>query len=471
MNLLHLLKVSVFVIGFMFVTSAMHGCKVDQEKEIATYRRVLEADVKGNVIRLAPGEPVSLTRVMLLANQDNERLNIEGENFLQAIIAKKRLLADFMPTVSFGPTTMIRDPVSGGTSSSKRTTTDAVVGSGYVNFNPVQNLQDVRAADFTIEQRRAILLDAKATLLIDVAQAFYQVLRSERQVEVLENSLAVQEERVADVRALLEVGTGRPLELSQAQAQAADTRVQVAQARGDVTNARSVLAFLVGTPQVTGPLVDDFDVSADLPTEAEFLQAAYRLRQDLTAVNAKVRAQRYGVDSAMAQHYPSVSLNLDYFVYRESVPSASLYTALIEANIPVFTAGRIHQEVRAAWSAFRQAKFEESLTRRQVKQDIEIAYQNLITSEHRLKELRVQVDTAQEAFDQAVDLVRVGRATNLERLVAQDQLLNAQLLLTSELFTRKVDFLELQRAAGLLGVDPITSAAQPTTIPATAPSP
>ncbi len=94
MNLLHLLKVSVFVIGFMFVTSAMHGCKVDQEKEIATYRRVLEADVKGNVIRLAPGEPVSLTRVMLLANQDNERLNIEGENFLQAIIAKKRLLAD-----------------------------------------------------------------------------------------------------------------------------------------------------------------------------------------------------------------------------------------------------------------------------------------------------------------------------------------------------------------------------------------
>jgi outer membrane protein TolC len=438
------------------------GCRVDQEKEVAVYRRVLDADAAERPNRLAADEPLGLERALRLANHDNERLNIEGENYLQAIIAKKRLLAEFLPTVTFGPAVVVRDPVSGaGGSGADRASTDVTAGGGYVDFNPVQNIQNVRGAGATVEQRRALLLDAKASLLIDVAQAFYQVLRSERQVGVLQNSLAVQEERVRDVEAQLDVGIGRPLDRAQAEAQAASTRVLVVQARGDVRNARSVLAFLIGAPGVGGALVDDFAVPNDIPTEADFRAAALGGRQDLAAARADVIAQRYGVDAAIAQHYPSVSLNLDYFVYRETAPAASLYTALLQANIPVFTAGRIHQDVRAAWSRFRQAKLDESLTRRRVLQDVEIAYQNLLTSDGRLKELRVQVGAAQEAFDQAADLVRAGRATNLERLIAQDQLLNAQLQLTSELFTRKVAYLNLRRASGILGLGVNRAATQP----------
>jgi len=44
----------------------------------------------------------------------------------------------------------------------------------------------------------------------------------------------------------------------------------------------------------------------------------------------------------------------------------------------------------------------------------------------------------------------IGLATNLERLIAQDQLLTAQLQYVSEQFTRKVSYLNLLRATGSL---------------------
>ena len=69
---------------------------------------------------------------------------------------------------------------------------------------------------------------------------------------------------------------------------------------------------------------------------------------------------------AVGQYYPSVSLNLSYFLYRETVPTDSLFGALISANIPLFTWGKIESDVRTAWSQFRQAKLSETQLRRRI---------------------------------------------------------------------------------------------------------
>ncbi|MCC6580034.1 MAG: TolC family protein [Phycisphaeraceae bacterium] len=431
------------------------GCQVDPAKEIAAYRQVVDDPATKDMPALNPAEALTLSRALAMANRDHERLNIAGEDYLQAIIARKRIAAEFLPTVSLVPTFYKRDPVSGVDHHNNRYTDVPAQGS-YVNFNAIRSMEDLGRSASTVEQRKALLLNVRASLLLDAARAYYQVLRSFSQVSVLENSLALQEERVRDVEAQIAAGTGRELDLAQAQAQAASTRVLVVQVKGDVRKARSLLALLVAVPRLDNPLQDDFIVPAQIPSLAEMQAQAVAHRQDLAAAAAAVTAAQHGVQSAFAQYYPSVSLNLNVFAYRESVPPTSIYTALVQANVPIFTGGRIHQDVRAAWSVFRQTKLTESLTRRQVLQDVESAYEDLRISEGRLRELDVNVKAAQQAFEQAADLVRVGRATNLERLVAQDQLLSAQLRLTSEQFDRKVAYLNLQRLAGLLAPMPLT---------------
>jgi outer membrane protein len=428
------------------------GCRsVDQEKEIAEWRNVVDVDAPSSLEPLAPGESLTLSRAFALANRDNERIGFSGEDYLQALIDKKRQVADLMPTVNLVPTYFARDSsaqVSGPLA--QNTHFDVPVSVGYTNFLPYSQVANVYRAASTIEQKRAILLDVKASVLLDVAQAYYQVLRAERTAEVLANSLALQEERVRDVEAQNQVGVARPLDVAQASAQAANTRVSLVQARSDVRNARAALAFLIGAPAVGGPIDDEFQAPDDVEPVEELERRALEERQDFIAAHEFVRASLSSVDVAVGQYYPSVTLNLSYFLYRETIPSDSLWAALVSANIPIFTFGRIHADVRSAWSVFRQAKLSESELRRRIREDVETSFENLETSKVKLVELATQLKAAQEAFDQASDLVKFGKATNLERLVAQDQLLLAQLLITSEEFSRKVDYLALQRVCGAL---------------------
>src|SRR6202035_3396570 len=123
-------------------------------------------------------------------------------------------------------------------------------------FRGFADVNNLKVIDRDIEQQRRLLLDAQATLLLNVAQAYYQVLRSEQQVDVLLHNLELQQARVTDMDNRLRNGLARRLDLAQALAQADATRVTLVQAEGDVQNGRSILAFLIGADAVRGPLTD-----------------------------------------------------------------------------------------------------------------------------------------------------------------------------------------------------------------------
>src|SRR5687767_12579439 len=98
----------------LLVLSATSGCAVDQKKEVARYEEVLRANLLAQEKEFTPGEPLTLRQALDLANRQNERLAIEGENYLQALIERKRAAAAFLPTVSLVPTYSFRETVDTG---------------------------------------------------------------------------------------------------------------------------------------------------------------------------------------------------------------------------------------------------------------------------------------------------------------------------------------------------------------------
>ena len=154
--------------------------------------------------------------------------------------------------------------------------------------------------------------------------------------------------------------------------------------------------------------------------------------------------------AAVGQYYPSVTLDVNVFVYREIFPDERTWDGILRANLPIFSAGLIEADVREAWSFYRQAALTESMLRRDVAQQVQLAFQDLQANEARIAELAVQLRAAQQAFNQADQSYNVGLATNLERVAAQDQLLSAQLQLTSAQFDRTLSYLGLARATGEL---------------------
>src|SRR5690606_20908148 len=291
-----------------------------------------------------------------------------------------------------------------------------------LNWNLFNGFQDINAYwrdTFVIQQRRSQLRSFQESLLLDAAAVYYQILRSEAQVRVLENSLQVQEARLRDTRGQLQAGVGVPLEVAQSEAQTSATRVLLINARRDVATARELLAFLTAAPVRDAPLTDGFELPAEVDPLDDYLTTALAAREDFAAAELALQAARRNVEVAVGQYYPSVALDLSAFLHRETLPTARDWDALLGVNFPIFAAGRIRADVREAWSFVREALLVRSLTLRRVEQQVRDAYEELRASERRLAELQVALRAAEQAFRQAEVSYRIGLATNLDRIAAQ----------------------------------------------------
>ncbi|WP_428939373.1 TolC family protein [Fontivita pretiosa] len=444
-------RATIIAIALSLSVLAVAGCRVDQQREVATYRKILDlAPTTGQ----SPATALSLRDALLLANRNNENLSIAGESYLRALIARKRTVANFVPTVDLVGSYSRRDPVSSDSSSGGGSPQNSTFDlSAELDWNLFDGLRDINRYwrdTFLIEQQRHSLLAFQESLLLDVARIYYQVMRSEASVRVLENSLQLQEERLRDARGRLEAGVAPPLDVAQTEAQVSQTRTMLINARRDVQRARDLLVLLSGAEVSSAALSDGFELPASRPLLDGWLQTARANRHDLLAASAAIDAARREVEVAFGQYYPSVSLNLGAFLYRESVPTERDWDALLTANLPIFSAGRIHADVRQAWSFYREALLVGARLEREVTQQVQQAYHDLTSSDARLAELRVRLAAAEMAFQQAEGSYRVGRATNLDRVAAQDALLDAQLQIASEAFDRKVNYLFLLQASGVL---------------------
>jgi outer membrane protein len=433
-------------IAIACLAAMLIGCEVDQKAEVEAYRGLLDV---GPAPEIRGDSPLSLEAAVRLANDTNERLSIEGEEYVQALAQRRLAASSLLPTVDLFGDFQVRENVGGtatseggsGGSTSGNSAFDAGFGGQYTLMTGMTDINRVRAADLTIEQRLWLLLDLREALLLETARAYYTVLLAERQVEVIESSLAVQEERLRDIRGRREAGFARPLDVAQIEAQASQTKVSLLDAMNQESVARSALGFLTGVDVRDRRLSDGFDPPVQTPTLDDLLALGEANRPDLAAAAADAASVRREVDAQIGRYYPTVTVNLDYFLTRETVPTDRDWSGLLSINLPIFSAGRIDADVRAAWSRFRQAVLNYSLVRRQIVRDVEVAMADLVATRERVLETAKQVRSAQEALRQAEAAYGAGLGTNLERIAAQDQLLSAQLRAAREEFTSKLAYL------------------------------
>ena len=328
-------------------------------------------------------------------------------------------------------------------------------------FNGFRDYYSVKAAGATIDQQKQLIFDLKQTVLLDVAQAYYQVLTSEQSVDVLSNSLVAQE---ANVKTLLEqfhVGAARRLDVAQAESQASQTRVLLLQSQADVKNGRALLAFLVDAPIRENPLRDDFEAPTDVGNLDGWIAEGEAMRQDLQAADAAVRAARYNVEVVFGQYYPSLGFSFTNNIYQRPFQPFTFWSAILNLNMPIYTGGRIEAEVRAAWSQYRSAALTESELRRQIDQLVRTAYIDLDLAHKELQELETQVVAARDQYYLALMLYKNGGGTYLNVQQAQATLLSTQLQLTTEQFAQKTAYFNLLRTVGQLSYAGVVSATRP----------
>jgi len=443
------------------------ACSTNQQADVDTYRAISDPPSAAHSTH-APDE-LPLVEALRQTALVNEQLASRGEQYIQALAARQRASAALKPTVDLFANLTLRENTGARTGSGSVAQSDLGASGQYRLLTGMSDLRNVEASESTVRSRFWLILDLRESLLLQTAQAYYDALRADRLVDVLLSSERVQQERLEDARARNTVGFARPLDVAQIQAQVSRTRTQLIDARRQAAQARATLELLTRAPvtdrtaldastaaqprpPASAPLTltDGFTVPERDFTASEALAVALAHRQDVLAARNDADAARLLVDAAIGQYAPSITLNLDYFLLRSPDAGLPMVTSLIQARVPVFSAGRIEADVRESWSVFRERILDYQLRVREVRRDVDTALIQLHASRTRLAELQTQVEAARQSLELAEASYSAGLGTNLERVTAQDELLSAQLQSASEEFTLKTTYLALQRACGLL---------------------
>ncbi|MEJ2689953.1 MAG: TolC family protein [Deltaproteobacteria bacterium] len=433
----------------------LNGCAVNQQRDQQIYRRVLDAGSSGAVAPFQPESPLSLQAALELANAHNEQLAIAGEDYLQSLLDEDRAFAAFLPTISFVPEFMRQEPTSLAAGNPliaqfvPDRTTDLPL-KAKLDLHPFYAVPALQGAGSATRMQRALLRDRQAILMLDVARTYFQVLHAEEQTRVLRHSIEVDRQRLADMRVKEKAGVSRPVDVALTETELAKSRNSLILAKNDVKNSRAMLALLTGTPEVTGPLTGGLAVPSAEWRLAPLLPRAEKQRQDLVAAHEQVAVAAAALKAAWGEYYPSVSLDLTRYLARDTFPDDVDWTALLKINVPIFSAGLIHADVRTAYSRLRQARFAEKYTRRQVVKDLRVTVANLRGDDQRLAQLALEVQAAEEAVRQAEAEFDNGVGTNLQRLVARQGLLAAKLARSTAQFDRNFHYLQLLRETGEL---------------------
>jgi outer membrane protein TolC len=258
------------------------------------------------------------------------------------------------------------------------------------------------------------------------------------------------------------------LDVAQSEAQAAATRASLVTAQDSVLTNRAMLAFFTNAQTDKASLVDRLEIPKDLMTVSEVVHQAELQRLDILAAAEQVRVQQQNVETAIHEYMPAVTLDMNYYLHRDSFPTNVEWAGILTASVPIFSAGEIRADIRNAMSTLRQAVYSEWQLIRQVKQNVTIDWDNLTSSRRRIKELETETAASQEALRQAVERYGAGLAINLDVLNAETQLLSSQLSLAQERFNAKVFWLSLLRDMGKLPLpSTITSMSSATSRPTT----
>jgi multidrug efflux system outer membrane protein len=311
------------------------------------------------------------------------------------------------------------------------------------------------------EGRRAVVLQ----LVSGVAEAYFDLLQFDRQLEIARRTLQSWDESVRIAQARLRQGVIAKLDLDQFASERSNAAARVAELERQMIQKENQLSLLLGQPpgqiargrslteQVLPPAVPAGLPSELLQRRPDLVQA----EQDLAAATARI-----GV--AKADRFPKVTITgilgvaspqFSRLVASETafgVAGPSVAGPLLNAH-----ALRFQQEAVEAQARQALAQYEQSIL--VAFKEVEDALIAVRTARAQRDLQADQVESLRSALRQATLRYRGGLANYLDVLIAQRNLFDAELALTSTHRLHLVSVIQLYKALGG-GWSPLDSAQQ-----------
>jgi multidrug efflux system outer membrane protein len=300
--------------------------------------------------------------------------------------------------------------------------------------------REVEAAQAGLESARAELKGIILTTSSDIAAEYLRLRGNQRQLELLRESVALQEKTLSIVKTRYETGLAPELDMRRAETSVENLRADIPPLEGDLLNARNRLASLTGEfPGAYETLLKD---NKETPTYKNAIPSLVPLevlssRPDIRQSEAALKQAVAGIGVAQAAYYPSFNLSGTIGLSSSGVsgaPATDILIASIRALIEqIITDGgerRASVTIAKAQAEEALANYEQAL--REASEEVETSLAAIHSSLTRQTSLEKAVSSSQRSFSQAETLYQQGLISFLDVVDAQRVLASAEQALARE---------------------------------------
>ncbi|MBI2933868.1 MAG: TolC family protein [Planctomycetes bacterium] len=428
------------------------ACFPDVAREDKRYERVLwEHDPEGRkkVEKIAQDEELTLESCYRLAIDRAETLALAGEELVRLETLYEQALASVLPRVSFKGSYTRQDSsgVAEGPFTLNERTEYKVYGKQPI-FSGLREFYAIRQGAAQIESKEQDLRHARLRLFIDVAEVFTSVLRLERELETIRDTLRLADERLQELTERQKAGMSRRSEVLAQEAEVASTQAEVERVKGALSVAWDTLRFVTGARSVVR-LVDVAGPPEPLAPLDTFLQKALA-RSDIRSLQAQVRGAEEGIGIARAGWFPTVTLEGTYYTHRAGISEEVDWDVVLSGELPLFDGFSTMAKVLEAASNVRSAELRLQERFRRIRLDVSGAHADAQALESEVTSLEKALASAQENYDLVQAEYRQGIVTNLEVLTSFTTLQRARLERDRARFQLKMARVRLDVEVGTL---------------------
>lgn len=389
--------------------------------------------------------------------QDLIRLGLENNTDMQVAYlrveqAEAQLTASklsFLPSLNFNPSGTVSS-IDGA----KATKTYELPVQASWEIDLFGNLRNAKKnTQATLLQNEAYAQAVRSELIASIANHYYSLLMLDEQVRISGVTLDTWRDQVRTIEARYKVGEENENAVTQARAGLYDVEVTyntLVQQQREVENS---LCTMLG---MTSRTIDRTSLEIQSMPENVSTGVPLRLlsqRPDVVQAEMSLAAAYYSTNQARSAFYPNLTLSgsagwTNSLGQVVTNPGGWILSAVASLAQPIFNRGKLISNLKVS-------KAEEEIARLNYKQAllaagqevndalfaIEIAAKNLDSHQKQCEELKrsLQVSDA---------LYKTGNATYLELITARQSLLNAELNLVSDRFTRLQSVINLYNALG-----------------------
>ncbi|GAB3912937.1 hypothetical protein GCM10028826_24880 [Mucilaginibacter boryungensis] len=316
-----------------------------------------------------------------------------------------------------------------------------------------------KASKYSREYYKDNAYNSQIAVVADVSKAFYDVLLSQRQLDIIKEDIVRLQRSLKDATARYQAGVVDKTDYKQATIALNNAIASRKQTEEAIKSKSAFLRQQMGMP-AERPLSLSYDSTRyereafidtnqvlDYTNRIEYRQL--EAQRNLTGLN--VNYYRYGFLPSLSANG---AYNLGYFsnklgdLYGNSFPS--LYAGLT-LSIPIFTGGKRLQNLAKAHLQVDRADLDLIQTKNTINTQYTQALANYKSNYTNWQLLKQNVDLANDVYKVVSLQYREGIKTYLDVIVSQSDLRTAELNYFNALFQVLSSKIDLQRAMGTIG--------------------